>query len=63
MVWLPVSRKFSVKQLQFEIFKQLSYYQTEIEEMEKKGVKEMNKLSKNQKFFTDLYNQEEVQRR
>ena len=62
MVWLPVSKKFSVKQLQFEIFKQLSYYQTEIEEMEKKSVKEMKKLSKNRKFFTDLYDQEEVQR-
>ena len=43
-------------------FKQLSYYQTEIEEMEKKSVKEMKKLSKNWNFFTDLYDQEEVQR-
>ena len=30
--------------------------------MEKKSVKEMKKLSKNRKLFTDLYDQEEVQR-
>lgn len=63
MVWLPVSQKFSVIRLQFEIFKQLSNDREEIEKMEENITEEKKKLSKNRKFFTDVNDREEVERK